>query len=242
MKPEDHAALTTKARQIIQMEKQASALSTQMKNFRKDGVPEIALRDIKEARDMIRRSVNRWKAQLGREWSDLPVARWADSIHGLGDAVILTLGVIPPLTDFANPAKLWKYGGFAPGQGPRKGQDHSYSRELKSFAIMRLAKPCMQSRESPYRRVYDDRRARTLTTHPEWSDGHYHNDALRITAKAILKDLWCVANGKSPSVGPPSDDTQVPSARPDSPSNGRGGHGEVDVQSIHDSEAEEVSA
>lgn len=43
---------------------------------------------------------------------------------------------------------------------------------------------------SPYRVVYDTRRAHTATTHPDWSDGHSHNDALRIASKAILRDLW----------------------------------------------------
>lgn len=46
---------------------------------------------------------------------------------------------------------------------------------------------------SPYRVVYDTRRAHTAVTHPEWTDGHSHNDALRIAAKEILKDLWRAA-------------------------------------------------
>jgi hypothetical protein len=46
---------------------------------------------------------------------------------------------------------------------------------------------------SPYRVVYDQRRARTATSHPEWTDGHSHNDALRVASKAILRDLWRAA-------------------------------------------------
>lgn len=46
---------------------------------------------------------------------------------------------------------------------------------------------------SPFRRTYDTRRAHTAITHPDWSDGHSHNDALRITAKEILKQLWRAA-------------------------------------------------
>ncbi|HEY6110033.1 MAG TPA: hypothetical protein VIV56_14135 [Gemmatimonadales bacterium] len=46
---------------------------------------------------------------------------------------------------------------------------------------------------SPYRVTYDRRRAHTAVTHPEWTDGHSHNDALRITAKAVLRDLWRTA-------------------------------------------------
>ena len=43
---------------------------------------------------------------------------------------------------------------------------------------------------SPYRVVYDRRRAHTAVTHPDWSDGHSHNDALRVASKAFLRDLW----------------------------------------------------
>jgi len=46
---------------------------------------------------------------------------------------------------------------------------------------------------SPYRVVYDRRRTHTSATHPEWTDGHSHNDALRVVSKEILKDLWRAA-------------------------------------------------
>lgn len=43
---------------------------------------------------------------------------------------------------------------------------------------------------SPYRIAYDVRRAHTAVTRPEWTDGHSHNDGLRIASKALLRDLW----------------------------------------------------
>lgn len=46
---------------------------------------------------------------------------------------------------------------------------------------------------SPYRVVYDDRRAHTAVTHPDWTDGHSHQDALRVASKAVLRDLWRAA-------------------------------------------------
>jgi hypothetical protein len=59
---------------------------------------------------------------------------------------------------------------------------------------------------SPYRVTYDMRRAHTAVTHPEWTDGHSHNDALRIAAKAILRDLWRAARDYhvAPSPAPPA--------------------------------------
>lgn len=44
-----------------------------------------------------------------------------------------------------------------------------------------------------YRLLYEQRRAHTATTHPEWTDGHAYADALRIVSKAILRDLWTAA-------------------------------------------------
>lgn len=44
-----------------------------------------------------------------------------------------------------------------------------------------------------YRQVYVARRAATASR--EWTDGHCANDALRITGKAILRDLWVAAGG-----------------------------------------------
>lgn len=229
MTPEQHAALSTKVRQILLVESQTTAMSNQLAALKEDGVPDIALRDIKDARDALRRTAQRWKRQLGREWRDLPVMQWASTVHGLGDAVVLTLGTIPRLVDFANPAKLWKYGGLAPGMGPKKGENHKYSRDLKSFAIKRLAEPCVKQRESPYRAVYDMRRAHTELTHPEWSDGHHYNDALRITAKAILLDLWLVANNRNPRVGQPRTDSQNECAAPDSTHKPAGGQSRNDA-------------
>jgi hypothetical protein len=46
-------------------------------------------------------------------------------------------------------------------------------------------------RRSPYRDTYDLRRAHTAER-DDWTDGHKHADALRITGKHILRDLWIV--------------------------------------------------
>lgn len=67
----------------------------------------------------------------------------------------------------------------AGGQG--QGQDKGDTQQTSAC-------PC-----SPYRVVYDNRRAHTAATHPEWTDGHSHNDALRVASKEILKDLWRAA-------------------------------------------------
>jgi hypothetical protein len=50
------------------------------------------------------------------------------------------------------------------------------------------------SRRSPYRDVYDEAKDRYEGEEKWKSDLHRHNSALRVTGKAILKDLWVVAH------------------------------------------------
>jgi len=71
----------------------------------------------------------------------------------------------------------------------RKGQKANWSTDAKTRAYL-VAVSCMKSMKSPYRAVYDARRAHTAITHPEWTPIHSHNDGLRIASKAILRDLW----------------------------------------------------
>ncbi len=43
---------------------------------------------------------------------------------------------------------------------------------------------------SPFRLVYDRRKAYTASTRPAWTDMHRHMDALRLMGKEILKQVW----------------------------------------------------
>lgn len=97
----------------------------------------------------------------------------------------------------------------------RKGERANWSTKAKMRAYL-IAESCMKQLDpqcrdghlpcdtqnattvpacacSPYRVVYDSRRAHTAITHPEWTDGHSHNDGLRVASKAILRDLWRAA-------------------------------------------------
>lgn len=71
----------------------------------------------------------------------------------------------------------------------RKGQRANWSTTAKMRAYL-IAVSCIQQRASVYRTVYELRRAHTAATHPDWTPGHSHNDALRIVSKAVLRDLW----------------------------------------------------
>lgn len=115
---------------------------------------------------------------------------------------------------------LWKYCGLDvrdDGSIPRRrrGEQSRWSGNAKMRAFL-IAESCVKQLDpqcrgghsevdvhpcsatpacacSPYRLVYDARRAHTAATHPDWTDGHSHNDGLRVTSKAILRDLWRAA-------------------------------------------------
>jgi len=92
----------------------------------------------------------------------------------------------------------------------RKGQKSNWSTDAKTRAYL-ISESCVKQARSPYREVYDKRRAVTaekvhdrpcpqcngagkteLITAP-WRPGHQHADALRIVSKTVLKDLWIAA-------------------------------------------------
>jgi hypothetical protein len=98
------------------------------------------------------------------------------------------------------------HAGVAPKRARGQKANWSTGGKTKAYLIAlsclkQLVKPCHNPADgpavhvddcqcSPYRVVYDRRRAHTAVTRPDWTDGHSHNDALRVTAKAFLRDLW----------------------------------------------------
>lgn len=90
-------------------------------------------------------------------------------------------------------SQLWAYCGLHVSDGEavrrRKGQQSNWSTEAKTRAYL-ISTSCIKQAKSPYRKIYDDRRATTALSHPDWTPGHSHNDALRIVSKEILKNMW----------------------------------------------------
>lgn len=134
------------------------------------------------------------------------IYQFKEDSFGIGPAIFCIVGLLPPLPNFANPAKLWKYLGLdvIDGKAP-KGADAKYSRKLKAYTIGRVVTPVITG-GGPYRMVYDARKLHTITVHPEWGTAnskapkmHYERDARRYTAKRILRDLWRAAHG-SPAI------------------------------------------
>ena len=90
--------------------------------------------------------------------------------------------------------EFWSYCGYGVGdEGTavrrKKGVKSNWNAKAKMRAFL-IAESCLKQKGSPYEIVYRNRRAHTDVTHPEWSAGRSHNDALRVAAKEILKDMW----------------------------------------------------
>lgn len=124
------------------------------------------------------------------------------------------------LSNYATPAKLWKRLGYAPYDGhagstwkrqtwrprtltaeewtenPFSGERYALMAQIVLWLVNAQWIGAKKSEtgegkpNGPYGEVYARRRAHTQTSHPDWSDGHRRKDALRITMKRFLLDLW----------------------------------------------------
>lgn len=133
--------------------------------------------------------------ELQRRMRKHPLGPWGKAQRGIGEKQLARLLAVigDPYWNTAadrprTVSALWAYAGYRPGAKRQKGQRCNWSTEAKTRAYL-IAESCMKA-GGPYRDVYDRRRGHTAAVHPEWTDGHSHTDALRIAAKAILRDLW----------------------------------------------------
>lgn len=113
--------------------------------------------------------------------------------HWEGEGADRVLVADPPF--LRNVAKLWAYCGHGdPSRKRAKGMTAAQAASLGNprakMLVHLLAEAVIKSANEDYRLVYDTRRETTAVTHPDWSKGHSHNDALHIVAKEILRDLW----------------------------------------------------
>jgi hypothetical protein len=144
--------------------------------------------------------------------------------HPLGDWIIKTQGIglkqggrlLATIGDPGarpNVAKLWAYCGYSvrDGQAPkrRKGERSNWNMKARSQAYL-IAESCMKNRRSPYRAIYDYGREKYADC--QITDLHKHKRALRLVAKAILRDLWIEARRLAAESQP-----LIESQRPDVP-------------------------
>lgn len=244
-----YSTLRTVAAQAENIERVLLALENQARAFKADGWPEPVFAAHQSYSAALRKERAGLMRRLGETMKGTALGEFVTETHGLGNALLFVVGMLPPLHEFANPAKVWKYTGLHVdgGRAPRRraGETAGFSSRLRAYAIYRVAEPIVKI-GGPYRAIYDERKARTQVTHPDmleegagceycdlaysrskasraeknlvrerkavgfdcaavggvhWTAGHRHADALRVLAKAILRDAWRVANGYEARVG-----------------------------------------
>lgn len=160
--------------------------------------------------------------ELKRAWRKHRLASWAKEVPGAGEVLMARLiAEIGDPAERPNPGKLLAYCGHGDplrtGKVPKgatqeelfkRGNPHAKKAVWKlAYQFMRTVGTDRAAR-SPYRDVYDARKAETAgklherecvrcgpagkpaLPGSEWSDAHRHADALRIVGKRFLIDLW----------------------------------------------------
>jgi Transposase IS116/IS110/IS902 family len=124
------------------------------------------------------------------------------------------------LSNYDTPAKLWKRLGYAPFDGhagstwkretwrpralsseewienPFSGERYALMTQIATWLVNAQwigAAKAGNGEGKPnghYGEIYAKRRDQTKVSHSDWTLGHRRSDALRITMKAFLKDLW----------------------------------------------------
>lgn len=143
--------------------------------------------------------------QAGRLFAAIGDPYWRPEVtHKDADDNVLNVVPEGPRTVSA----LWAYAGEHVLDGAavkrRKGVKSNWSTNAKTRAwlcaescVKQLSAACKERGGhpaectcSPFRVAYDRRKAHTIANRPQWTDGHRHVDAMRVTAKEILKHLW----------------------------------------------------
>ena len=161
----------------------------------------------------------RQRAEIEREMKriarTLPVAEWQASVRGFGDmGLAVVVGEAGDLSNYANPAKLWRRLGLAPYQGhagktwripgwrPRalsseEWSDYGYSAQRLAQVYGVVSEPLMKAcAGTVYRAVYDH--AKASFAERASSPAHAHAHAMRVMTKALVLDLWRVWHGMPP--------------------------------------------
>lgn len=138
----------------------------------------------------------------------LPYGRFVIDTKGLGEKTVgRLLGLIgdPSWHSRDNRPRtlreLYAYCGMhvVAGAAPkrRKGERSNWNGKARTRLHV-IAECIVKCRQSPYRIVYDQAKASTETL--EIPPIHKHNRALRIVQKAVLRDLWLVAQGRPSAI------------------------------------------
>ena len=124
--------------------------------------------------------------------ASFPIIEQMTRVKGVGKLLAAKVVAMVDIERADTVSALWRFAGYAVIDGkaerPTKGEKLHYNRRLKTACYL-VGVSFLRS-SSPYRLVYDETRATYETSHPDWSDGHKHQAALRRMLKVWLAHLW----------------------------------------------------
>ena len=169
----------------------------------------------RSAFDALRAGYEKIMRKLARE---LPVWPAVDAIAGVAElGLAVLIGEAGDLSNYPHHKMLWKRMGLAVLHGCRQGNpgkdataeawiEHGYNKARRSVvwtigtSICMGAYPAKDGRsagptlDSPYMRLLNARKEYELARGLKL--GHAHNRAKRYMEKALLRDIWCLWNGR----------------------------------------------
>jgi len=124
---------------------------------------------------------------------------WLCHVRGIGPLnCAQLLGEIAPVKGhngqdgigaFDTVSSLWKFAGLTPDSKKVKGEKLSYNNRLKTIALEHVGSSFIRA-NSPYRRIYDDKKAYYEANRPDWSKLRIHYAARRAMVKVFLSHFW----------------------------------------------------
>lgn len=150
------------------------------------------------ARDAIAPERKSAEKRLAKAAKQLPVYPWIDACRGVSALSFgQIVGECGDLSNYGNPAKLWKRMGLAVFDGKRQRRVadpdlailYGYSAERRSIMYV-IGENLIKTNNQDYRAIYDQRKAYELERAPDMKAGHAHNRSKRYIEKRLLKNLW----------------------------------------------------
>ncbi len=124
--------------------------------------------------------------------ANMPIYHCMFGVKGIGPVLAAKLIALIDIERCPTVSSLWRYAGLAVIDGKRermvKGEKMHYNRRLKVTCYL-IAMSFIKSR-SPYRRLYDEKRAYYEQNRPDWLKMHRHLAAMRYMVKIFLQHLW----------------------------------------------------
>jgi hypothetical protein len=161
----------------------------------------LGMGPIVEARDFLTKHRESAARNLGRQAVQLPVwDSFVRDVRGCGPlGLALIVGEAGDLSNYSNPAKLWKRLGLAVGSDGRaqrrvandasEAMEQGYSPRRRS--LMHVVGECLlKQNDGAYRAAYDERKDYEIARRPDAPLIHNHKRALRYMEKRFLLHLW----------------------------------------------------